>query len=72
VNDTTARLVDLCARLRAVVLRSLGRPSARAHAGIAVAGDVTFGIAVTVGIDELAEKLLTGVVRRGLRDRRTP
>jgi hypothetical protein len=66
VNDTTARLVDLCARLRAVVLRALGRPFARAHAGIAVGGDFTSGI------DELAEKLLSGVVRRGLRDRRTP
>jgi myo-inositol-1(or 4)-monophosphatase len=57
VNDTTARLVDLCGRLREVVLPSLGQHAARDHAGIAVGGDVTFGI------DELAEKLLVEYMR---------
>jgi myo-inositol-1(or 4)-monophosphatase len=44
VNDTTCRLVDLCARLRDVVVPSLGMHAARAHTGTAVGGDVTFGI----------------------------
>src|SRR5665648_1289808 len=57
VNDTTDRLVDLCGHLRAVVLPSLGQHAARDHAGIAVGGDVTFGI------DELAEKLLVEYMR---------
>jgi len=52
VNDTTQKLVDLCARLREVVLPSLGRHAAREHAGVAVGGDVTFAI------DEVAETLL--------------
>jgi len=57
VNDTTARLVDLSARLREIVLPALGRHAARDHAGIAVGGDVTFGL------DELAEKLLVEHMR---------
>src|SRR5665648_1236582 len=57
VNDTTERLVDLCGHLREVVLPSLGQHAARDHAGIAVGGDVTFGI------DELAEKLLVEYMR---------
>ncbi|MFA4965160.1 MAG: inositol monophosphatase family protein [Thermoleophilia bacterium] len=52
MNDTTERLVALCARLREVVLPSLGSHAAREHAGTAVGGDVTFAI------DELAEDLL--------------
>jgi len=52
VNDTTQKLVDLCARLREAVLPSLGRHAARDHAGVAVGGDVTFAI------DEVAETLL--------------
>ncbi len=52
MNDTTLKLVDLCARLREVVLPSLGRHAARDHAGVAVGGDVTFAI------DEVAETLL--------------
>jgi len=52
VNDTTQKLVDLCARLREAVLPSLGRHAARDHAGVAVGGDVTFAI------DEVAESLL--------------
>jgi myo-inositol-1(or 4)-monophosphatase len=57
VNDTTDILVDLCGRLREVVLPALGHHAARDHAGIAVGGDVTFGI------DELAEKLLVEYMR---------
>jgi myo-inositol-1(or 4)-monophosphatase len=60
VNDTTLRLVDLCARLREVVLPSLGRHAARDHAGVAVGGDVTFGI------DEIAENLLIEHMREHL------
>jgi myo-inositol-1(or 4)-monophosphatase len=52
VNDTTHKLVDLCGRLRAVVLPSLGSHAARDHAGAAVGGDVTFSI------DEEAEAFL--------------
>ena len=52
MTDTTERLVDLCARLRDVVLPSLGLHAARDHAGAAVGGDVTFSI------DEDAEALL--------------
>ncbi len=57
LNDTTRRLVELCSRLRDVVLPSLGSHAARDHAGVAVGGDVTFGI------DELAETLLTQYMR---------
>jgi myo-inositol-1(or 4)-monophosphatase len=57
VNDTTDRLIDLCGRLRKVVLPSLGRRSARDHAGLAVGGDVTFGI------DALAEDSLVEYMR---------
>ncbi|HJW75754.1 MAG TPA: inositol monophosphatase family protein, partial [Thermoleophilia bacterium] len=52
MNDTRATLVDLCARLREVVLPFLGRHAARDHAGAAVGGDVTFDI------DERAESFL--------------
>jgi myo-inositol-1(or 4)-monophosphatase len=52
LNDATHMLVDLCGRLRAVVLPSLGLHAARDHAGAAVGGDVTFSI------DEDAEALL--------------
>ena len=52
MNDTTHKLVDLCGRLRDVVLPSLGLHAARDHAGAAVGGDVTFSI------DEDAEALL--------------
>ena len=52
MNDTTDRLVDLCGRLRDVVVPSLGLHAARDHAGVAVGGDVTFSI------DEDAEALL--------------
>jgi len=57
VNGTTERLVDLCARLRRVVLPALGAHSARDVAGTAVGGDVTFGI------DELAEDFLAQYMR---------
>ena len=50
--DVMAELTDLCAGLRDVVLPSLGRHAARAHAGRAVGGDVTFEI------DEVAERYL--------------
>ena len=62
VNDTTGKLVDLCARLREVVLPSLGAHAARDHAGVAVGGDVTFGI------DEIAERLLVEHMRDELPD----
>ena len=52
MNDTTNKLIDLCGRLRDVVVPSLGLHAARDHAGAAVGGDVTFGI------DEDAEALL--------------
>jgi myo-inositol-1(or 4)-monophosphatase len=52
VDDARANLVDLCARLREVVLPFLGRHAAREHAGEAVGGDVTFDI------DERAERFL--------------
>ena len=57
MNDTTERLVDLCARLRRVVLPALGARAAREVAGTAVGGDVTFGI------DQLAEDLLVEHMR---------
>ena len=52
MDDTARRLVELSARLRGVVLPSLGLHSARDHTGAAVGGDVTFRI------DEDAEALL--------------
>ncbi|HEY5388375.1 MAG TPA: inositol monophosphatase family protein [Thermoleophilia bacterium] len=60
MNDTTERLVDLCARVRQVVLPALGAHAARDVAGTAVGGDVTFGI------DQLAEDLLVGHMRDAL------
>ena len=60
MNDTTERLVDLCARVRRVVLPALGARAARDFAGMAVGGDVTFGI------DELAEGLLVEHMRAEL------
>ena len=52
MTDLTTEHIDLCADLREVVLPSLGRHAARAHAGVAVGGDVTFEI------DEIAERHL--------------
>lgn len=52
MDDATQKLVELCACLREVVLPALGAHAARDHAGVAIGGDVTFGI------DELAEDLL--------------
>jgi myo-inositol-1(or 4)-monophosphatase len=52
VDDTRTNLVDLCARLREVVVPFLGLHAAREHAGAAVGGDVTFDI------DERAERCL--------------
>lgn len=52
MDDTRARLIDLCAHLRQVVLPFLGLHAAREHAGSAVGGDVTFDI------DERAERFL--------------
>jgi myo-inositol-1(or 4)-monophosphatase len=60
VIDITRRLTDLCAGLRAVVLPSLGAHAARDHAGVAVGGDVTFGI------DEEAERYLVTHMRERL------
>ncbi len=60
MDETVHRLIDLCARLRAAVLPSLGAHAARDHSGVAVGGDVTFGI------DELAEGLLTSHMRSEL------
>lgn len=60
MNDTIAHLIDLCAGLRAVVLPSIGSRAARDHAGVAVGGDVTFGI------DEEAERYLAGHMRERL------
>ena len=57
MNDTTDRLIDLCGRLREVVSPSLGRHAARHHVGVAVGGDVTFGL------DEPAEKVLVEHMR---------
>ena len=59
-DDTLDRLIDLCAGLRAVVLPSLGSHAARDHAGVAVGGDVTFGI------DEEAERFLVAHMRERL------
>jgi myo-inositol-1(or 4)-monophosphatase len=52
MDDTRTKLVDLCARLREVVVPFLGLHAAREHAGEAVGGDVTFDI------DERAERFL--------------
>jgi myo-inositol-1(or 4)-monophosphatase len=60
VKDTVAHLVELCAGLRRVVLPSLGSHAARDHAGVAVGGDVTFGI------DEEAERYLVAHMRERL------
>ena len=58
--ETIDQLITLCAELRQVVLPSLGAHSARGHAGVAVGGDVTFGI------DEQAEEFLAGYMREQL------
>jgi myo-inositol-1(or 4)-monophosphatase len=60
VHDATPILIDLCARLRASVLPSLGARAAREVAGAAVGGDVTFGI------DRQAEALLAEHMREEL------
>jgi len=60
VDDVTDRLIDLCAGLRGVVLPSLGSHAARDHAGVAVGGDVTFGI------DEEAERFLVAYMSERL------
>ncbi len=57
VDDTIERLIELCDGLRRVVLPSLGSHAARDHAGVAVGGDVTFGI------DEEAERYLVAHMR---------
>ena len=60
MSETIERLEVLCASLRAVVLPSLGVHAARAHAGVAVGGDVTFGI------DEEAERHLAAYMAEHL------
>ena len=60
MSDIVPQLEDLCASLRAVVLPSMGSRAARAHAGVAVGGDVTFGI------DEVAERHLADYMARRL------
>jgi myo-inositol-1(or 4)-monophosphatase len=60
VSDIVRQLEDLCASLRAVVLPSMGSHAARVHAGVAVGGDVTFGI------DEEAERHLAAYMARHL------
>jgi myo-inositol-1(or 4)-monophosphatase len=57
VSGLSDKLVTLCARLREVVLPSLGTRAARHHAGVAVGGDVTFAI------DMHAEALLAEHMR---------
>jgi myo-inositol-1(or 4)-monophosphatase len=52
ISQTAERAVALCALVRETVLPFLGRHVARAHAGAAVGGDVTFDI------DERAEAVL--------------
>ena len=52
MSDLLSELTALCAGLREVVQPFLGRHAARAHAGEAVGGDVTFEI------DEVAERYL--------------
>ncbi|HMK93617.1 MAG TPA: inositol monophosphatase family protein [Thermoleophilia bacterium] len=58
MSDLTENLVELCAGLREAVQPFLGRHAARAHAGRAVGGDVTFEI------DEVAERFLEEHMRR--------
>jgi len=58
--DVTDNLIDLCGRLRDAVLPALGTHAARAHTGVAVGGDITFGI------DEQAEALLAQHMRERL------
>ena len=60
MSDIVRQLEDLCASLRAVVLPSMGSHAARVHAGVAVGGDVTFGI------DEEAERHLVTYMARHL------
>jgi myo-inositol-1(or 4)-monophosphatase len=60
VTDVISELTDLCAGLRQVVQPLLGLHAARAHAGEAVGGDVTFEI------DEVAERFLEGYMRARL------
>ncbi|MBN2205420.1 MAG: hypothetical protein JW767_10400 [Thermoleophilia bacterium] len=60
MSDVVRQLEDLCASLRAVVLPSMGSHAARVHAGVAVGGDVTFGI------DEEAEGHLAAYMARHL------
>jgi myo-inositol-1(or 4)-monophosphatase len=52
MSQATQQVVELCELLRQAVLPYLGRHAARAHAGEAVGGDVTFDI------DERAEAVL--------------
>ena len=58
MNDVTPHLIELSAGLREAVQPFLGRHSARAHAGRAVGGDVTFEI------DVVAESFLEERMRR--------
>lgn len=60
MSDIVRQLEDLCASLRAVVLPSMGSHAARVHAGVAIGGDVTFGI------DEEAERHLAAYMARHL------
>ena len=60
VDVITEQMIDLCAGLRAVVWPFLGSRAARDHAGVAVGGDVTFGI------DEQAERYLVDHMRERL------
>jgi len=60
VNEITDHLIELCDGLRRVVLPSLGSHAARGHTGVAVGGDVTFGI------DEEAERYLVAHMRERL------
>ncbi len=60
MTDLMPELTDLCAGLREVVQPFLGLHAARAHAGEAVGGDVTFEI------DEVAERYLEQYMARRL------
>jgi myo-inositol-1(or 4)-monophosphatase len=60
VSEIVDCLEELCSSLREVVLPSLGAHAARAHACVAVGGDVTFGI------DEEAERHLETYMRERL------
>ncbi|MBE0428597.1 MAG: hypothetical protein IBX61_01840 [Thermoleophilia bacterium] len=57
MTDIQKLAVDLSAAIRELVLPQLGKSAARAHAGTAVGGDVTFGI------DEEAEALLVSYLQ---------